>query len=170
MTCLLLAEMPLGFNFIEILLHMANIAILLIVMRFLIYKPVKKFMAKRASEYATRDAETEKSKADAEALKEKYESLLNNAQSEALRISEDATLVANASAERIIQDAKKKATTIIEKTEEELRIKATEDKEAMAGAISELAVAMATKILDREFRQKDNDAVINLIVGEWKKN
>ncbi|MDR0751744.1 MAG: ATP synthase F0 subunit B [Christensenellaceae bacterium] len=166
---LILAAMPLGLNFIEILIHFFNIVILVVVVRFLLYKPIKKFMASRAESYAKQAEDAEKTTTVAVELREKYELLLDNAQKEAVKITEDAAVSANLNADQIINDAKKKASVIIEKAEEDIKIKVAEQKEAMAGAISELAVAMASKILDREFRQKDNDAVINLLVGEWKK-
>ncbi|MDR0695976.1 MAG: F0F1 ATP synthase subunit B [Christensenellaceae bacterium] len=169
MMPILISAAPLGLNLIEILIHLFNILILVVVVRFLLYKPIKKFMAKRAQEYATQADVAEQTTGEAKELKEKYENLLDNAKKEAVKITEDALAVANANADSIICEAKKKASVIIEKAEEEIKIKEAEEKESMAGAISELAVAMATKIIDREFRQKDNDAVINLLVGEWKK-
>ena len=59
---LILAEMPLGLNPLEVLLHLLNFAILLIAIRFLLYKPIK-FIAKH--ENNSSQEKTSKIKAEA---------------------------------------------------------------------------------------------------------
>jgi F-type H+-transporting ATPase subunit b len=168
MSSLISAEMPLGLNLIEVLFHLLNICILVIAVRFLLYKPIKKFMAKRAELYKEKEAETEKYNSEAQELKEKYEKLVSDANSEAMLITKEAALVASAQADAIINQAKTEATAIFEKAESDIALRTKDEKDAVANAIVELAVDISNKVLSREFRQKDNDKIIDRIIDEWK--
>ena len=64
--------MPLNIDWQQILLHLLNFAILAGGLYFLLYKPVKQFMAKREAHYAAREAGVKQLEADAEALKKQY--------------------------------------------------------------------------------------------------
>ena len=58
---MVLTGLPLNIDFQQILLHLANFAILFVGLYILLYKPVKDFMAKREAHYKEMDDEaTEK--------------------------------------------------------------------------------------------------------------
>ena len=74
--------MPLNIDWRQILLHLFNFCILAIALYFLLYKPVKNFMAKRSARYEEEAAESAKLKAEAEELKKQYSDKLTNADAE----------------------------------------------------------------------------------------
>lgn len=76
--------MPLNIDWQQILLHLLNFAILCGGLYLLLYKPVKDFMARRLTQYEAREAETRQREADADAMKEKYQSMLRQAEQEIL--------------------------------------------------------------------------------------
>lgn len=62
--------MPLNIDWRQILLHLLNFAILAGGLYFLLYRPVKDFMAKRERHYRDIDERAEKTLRDAEAHKQ----------------------------------------------------------------------------------------------------
>ena len=123
--------MPLNIDFQQILLHMLNFVILFAVLYFLLYKPVKKFIDDRESEYkkASDEAKGKLEKADkaiseldeklsekeSEAEKkragilsdtqEKYNKKISEAETEAKRIIDDAREQADAIRKKAVSES-----------------------------------------------------------------
>lgn len=170
MLITLMAEqgLPLGLNFFEILIHMLNLAILIIGMRLLLYKPVKKFMDKRSQEYVKAEQESEQKKIEADNLKLQYEKLVEDAHQNAISISKESQASAMIQADEIIEEARKEAQGILQRAEAELNNNEALQKEELSNSVSELAVDMASKILKREIKTEDNDEVIANLIEQWK--
>lgn len=110
-------NIPLNIDWQQILLHLLNFVILAGGLYFLLYKPVKQFMAKREEHYRSVDAQAEQKLQEAEQRKADYESRLHEAQAEisetrakAQRETDQAVRQqldqAQAQAEQIIADAR----------------------------------------------------------------
>ena len=74
--------MPLNIDWQQILLHWMNLAILTGILYFLLYKPVKQFMAKREEYYKGLEQQASDKIAQAEQLKTEYQSKLDAAEEE----------------------------------------------------------------------------------------
>ena len=162
------SQLPLGLDFIEILIHMFNFFILITGLSLLIYKPVKNFMAKREEEYRIIAETSQNNEQDALDLKEKYEDLLNKAKHEAVLISEQAEIAAKEQKQEIIDTAKAQASKIIEKAQKEMLEEKEKFKKELVYTVSELSLEIAKKILEREIKQEDNDVIINSVIDSWK--
>ncbi|MCQ2530670.1 MAG: ATP synthase F0 subunit B [Lachnospiraceae bacterium] len=138
---------PLNIDFQQILLHLLNFAILFFVLYLALYKPVKNFIDKRKAGYQELDDQTKENLDKANALKEEYESKLQEADSEAADIKNKAMDEANAMAKTRTDEAKAEAELILEKA----RKQAEEEKDrivAEAGdQIEELAKEAAKKAI-----------------------
>lgn len=111
----LLSGIPLNIDWRQILLHLLNLAILFLILYFLLYNPVKKFMEKRKKHYEEQNAESEAKLADAKANKEKYEKLLTNAEEEIAEKKRAAIADARAESEKIIKSAEEESSSILKK-------------------------------------------------------
>ncbi len=111
----LLSGIPLNIDWRQILLHLLNLVILFLILYFLLYNPVKKFMEKRKKHYEEQNAESEAKLADAKANKEKYEKLLTNAEEEIAEKKRAAIADARAESEKIIKSAEKESSSILKK-------------------------------------------------------
>ena len=111
---------PLNIDWQQILLHVFNFVILAGGLYFLLYSPVKKFMAKRDEQYRKMDSDANEKLASASALEQQAKERLDHVEDEIMekRIQAEAELdkysaaqmqEANAKAEKIIADAKKTA-------------------------------------------------------------
>ena len=65
----LLSGIPLNIDWRQILLHLLNLVILFLILYFLLYNPVKKFMEKSKKHYEEQNKESEAKLADAKANK-----------------------------------------------------------------------------------------------------
>jgi F-type H+-transporting ATPase subunit b len=165
---LILAEMPLGLNPLEVLLHLLNFAILLIAIRFLLYKPIKEFIAKRENEFKSREDESKRLKAEAEELKTKYEKMISDAEKNIAETALKAAEKTKSTSTEILSKARVEADEIM------LRAKAEADNELnkalpnIKSASGELAIMIASKVLSREISVEDMDKLIDDCIFKWK--
>ena len=67
--------MPLNIDFQQIFLHLLNFTLLFAILYYLLYSPVKNFMAKREAYYADMEKEANAQLASAQQEKEEYSAL-----------------------------------------------------------------------------------------------
>ena len=130
-------SIPLNINLQQILLHVANLLILFLVLYFVLYKPVVKFMDKRDAHYKEIDKAAEDKLAAASATEAEYTKRMEETEQEiAARRSEAQKALAAESeaqakeardkAEQIIVDARKTAEAehdrIIAEAQDEIRV------------------------------------------------
>lgn len=140
----------------DLVINIANIVILFLITKALVYKPVKKFLTARKEKLEAENAKAEALMAEANEKQETYDALLADAQNEKARILQTARAEAQAQAEDILAAANADA----EKTAAEAAAAAEEEKrQAVAGAkdeIAELAVALSGKIMGRAASDRDD--------------
>lgn len=143
--------MPLNIDWQQILLHLFNFIILFAILYFLLYKPVKQFMDKRAEYYKNLDDEANAKLAESEKAKEEYEKRLANAEDEisaqkkkAYKEIEEANAAlikrAEKKAEKIVADARKNIEYDRAKMLKEAQTEITD----MVASAAEKLVAQAT--------------------------
>lgn len=116
-----MSNLPLNINFTQIFLHLLNFLILFAILYFLLYKPVKNFMAKREQTYRDMDDKARDNLKVSEEAKVQYETKISEAESEISQMKaksrqeiEDKKGIqikaAQDEAERIIREAKEEAS------------------------------------------------------------
>lgn len=156
-------------SWIYIVLHIVNLAVLVILLKLFLYKPMKKFMAKRREELnkeiSSLDEAASKA-ADERSLLERKEKELEQKQRTDYY---EAIKKANASAEELIKAAEKDAAEIISQAE----LKAEEIKKNAGEEIREasavMAVDIAAAILPGKLSKDEHEALIEASVAEAKK-
>lgn len=147
------------FNVRDILLHILNTVILFIAIRFLVYKPVRKFL----------NARTERVENDLSQAAEKREqatALLHDAEAEKkamdasfAAMQSESAMRAQQTGEQLIADAKAQAQQIVDKAHEDAAsIKAAAQEEMQAQALA-MAVEIAEKLIGRELAVRDNETL-----------
>ena len=111
-------NIPLNIDLQQILLHLLNFTILAFGLYFLLYKPVKDFMAKREAHYAAMDAEAEEHLAKAKESEELYRARLDSAEGEIAELRRSAA----ADMERLSEQRSREAEAEARKTERRCRI------------------------------------------------
>ena len=105
--------MPLNINLQQILLHWMNLAILTGGLYFLLYKPVKDFMAKREAHYRSLDEEASAKLAEAERIKAECQARLDSADEEIRQMKAKSQQAVQKSAEEQLAQARSQAKQIV---------------------------------------------------------
>ncbi|MDE7390595.1 MAG: F0F1 ATP synthase subunit B [Lachnospiraceae bacterium] len=153
-------------NIWQILISLCNLLILFLILKKLLYKPVKKAMADRQQSIDDRYSAAKKAEELAEQSKAEYEDKLKNAGSEAKSIVKSATDKANRRSDKIIADAKEKADVIVKQAKNEAEL---EKKKAVADVhkeIVEVSAMLTEKILEREITSADHRDFIDSFIKE----
>ena len=125
--------MPLNIDFQQIFLHLLNFTILLGGLYFLLYRPVKDFMAKRTAYYEDLDRQAKERLAEAERSQEAYRQKLDQADAEIRQKNEQAQQAAldaareeaQAERERITGEARKEIPGMVAQAVEKLVLEST---------------------------------------------
>ncbi len=139
----------------DLVINIANIVILFLVTKALVYKPVKKYLNARKEKLAAAAAEAETQRKQAEEKQAEYEALLADAGNEKARLLAQAEAEAQARASQIVADAEKDAAETAREAQAKIQ---TEKEKAVAEAkdeIADLAFALSEKILGRAATDAD---------------
>ncbi|MBO4914840.1 MAG: ATP synthase F0 subunit B [Oscillospiraceae bacterium] len=106
--------MPLNIDWQQILLHLFNFAILTGGLYFILYKPVKDFMAKREQHYKELNELAEQDRAEAEKLRKTMQDKLDAAEEEIAAMRTRASDEIDAEKQRQLGEARAEARRILE--------------------------------------------------------
>ena len=139
--------MPLNIDWQQILLHLLNFVILAGGLYFLLYKPVKTFMAKREAHYAEREAEVRKLEDEASAIKAQMEEARVRTDEELQRERERAHDEMEAEKQRQLEEARAQARGIIATASQTAEMRAKKTVEDAREEIRSMAVDMVEKLV-----------------------
>ncbi len=151
-------------NLWQILISLLNLTLLFLIIKFFLFKPVKKMIAKRQQEIADEYSEVENANRAAQAAREKLEGELSTAKIRAEGIIKDAADVAATRGEKIVAEARGEAEGIIRqaKTAAEQELRSAEA--AIKGEIVGVSTILAEKLLEREINQRDHAQFIDSFI------
>ncbi len=148
------------FNLVDILQHVLNIVLLYIILRALVYKPVREYMKKRQEGLERQRFEISEGKSEVRDLKAKYEQSLSGAKAEAESKVRDGVQRADKAAKEIIEKAERDAKAILAEAREQAALEQGRIESAIKNEVADLALELASRILEREVSADDNHAVI----------
>ena len=132
--------MPLNIDWQQILLHMLNFVILAGGLYFILYKPVKSFMAKREQHYKEMNDAAEANRAEAAALRKASQEKYDAAVDEIVHMRTKASDEIEAEKQRLLGEARAEARRILETAGKTAEMRS---KKALADSNDELrALAM----------------------------
>ena len=148
-------------NIWQILISLANLAILYALLKKFLYKPVKNVIAARKAELDAQYAAAAEAERAAEASRDAYAAKLEGAQAEADGIIHEATATANRRGDRIVADAREKAADIVRQGEMEAALEKKKAQESIRRDITEVSAALAEQLLGREMNADDHAGMID---------
>lgn len=151
----------LDINVWEIILYIVNIVILFFFLRWLLYKPIAKFLNNRTDSIQKQLNEAAKKQADAEQLKAKYDTMMADAQDLAAQMISWGRKAADDQAKQIITEAESDAKEIRERADRYIEEQTKQAVREMRDHITQLAIQIAEKILEREVSYDDNKLIID---------
>ena len=144
-----------------IIFTLINTLIIFLIFRFFLYKPVCGILDKRKEMAAAEIAEAKAAKESAAKAEQEYLDRLAEAKTEAAEIVKQATARAQAREEEIVAEANKQAQSIRAKAESDIERDKKRAINEIKDEISEMVVLAATKVVEREISEKDNEEIIS---------
>ncbi|MCQ2440570.1 MAG: F0F1 ATP synthase subunit B [Clostridia bacterium] len=150
----------------DLIINIINIVVLFVIVKALVYKPVKKFLSERTKRVEDTVKQAEEKLIEAENTVRQKDSIIAEGESKASAIISEAEDSAQKNASAIIEEANKKAEQIIEKA----RKNATYEHDTMLNSAKEeiagLAINISEQILLREVKKEDNQRIIDDFFAE----
>ncbi|MCI6956114.1 MAG: F0F1 ATP synthase subunit B [Candidatus Faecousia sp.] len=159
-------ESFLGVNPWTALFILLNTLTIFFVAKKFLLKPVMKIITERQQEIDNLYADAGAAKEQARQLQESYQQKLNAAQETSDRIVKEAVARGQSREEQIIRDANAQAAAVMDKASRDI---AQEKKKAINDAkneISDLAMAIAGKVVERELKESDQADLIDGFIRE----
>ena len=162
---------------LDLLFEMAfiwfNVAVIILILAKLLYKPVRTFLVNRRERIA---AELEKAAADMKDAEEKrslYESKLAGAAGEREEILEAARKTASEREAKIIENANGEARLIMDRARNEIEREKEKAKDEMRTQIIQVSAMMAEQLLGGGMDEDKKDKILNEAIAElgdavWK--
>ncbi|MGI6498454.1 MAG: F0F1 ATP synthase subunit B [Oscillospiraceae bacterium] len=148
-----------GLNPLDIVVHIISIVVLFLLLRLLVYKPVRAFISKREGKVAKQLEDADAAEQKAKALQTQCSEELTEAKAQALQIVRGGEEKAIQSADSILDNAKKEAGVILENARKQTEEDRRRAIASMQEDLSNLTLEIAGRILRRELRLEDNRAV-----------
>ena len=158
----------LGLDWRSMLFYLGNLVILIAVLVLVLYKPVKRILAKKRKSIQDTFDENEKLKAEGEKLKAEYEKKTEELKSENARVTAEVAKNAQERADAIVAEAQEQAKAIVDAAKKDAVYQKEQLKNEYRDSVNSLAVQVAQKLLEREISDADNSALIEQVLSDWE--
>ena len=152
---------------IKLGLQWLNVVVLFVFLTFLLYKPVKNFMAARAERISGDIDSARLSSEKAEALKADYQKMLDNIDKEREEILNEASRAAVKKHDQIIFDAQEEAKHIKTKAKNEIKIERENAANEIKNQIIEISSLIASRFVEVSVDQQTRDRYIDEALADW---
>lgn len=157
-------------NIWQIVVSLLNLVILFLIIKKILYNPVKKMLQQRQDSVDKQYQEAEKANANALENQKMYEEKLSAASLEADGVIQSAVDTAKAREKEIIADAKEKAENILLKAENDAKLAVLKAEETIKQEIIGVSTVLTEKLLEREINQDDHKKMIDSFIDDIGEN
>ena len=148
-------------NIWQILLSLANLLIMFLILKRFLFKPGQKVFDTRKEEVDTMYAQANESRSQAEDMKREYETRLAAAREEADGLVRSAVQTAQKRSDAIVAEASSQASHLKQKASEEIAQERRQMLQDVRGEISDIAVSIASKVVEREINAQDHQDFVD---------
>lgn len=141
--------------------QICNLFIQIYLIKRFLFKPINDILEKRRGMADKEIKEARQSRAEADGLKEKYESSLSDAHAEAARIVADAQKEAQSKADSLIHDAETDAASLRRRAAADIEQERRKAINEVKDEIGDLAMDIAGKVVEKEINEKDHRQLID---------
>ena len=148
-------------NIWSILVSLANLLIMFLILKRFIFKPVQKMMAARKQQVDQIYQDAKENRDSAINMKQEYEARLAAAREEADGLVRNAVQTAQRKGDAIVAEANSQASHLKQKAEQEIAQEKKQMLQDVRGEISDIAVSIASKVVEREVKKQDYDGFVD---------
>lgn len=146
---------------INFLYHIINLLILYFFLRWLLYKPVLKFMQKRRENMQEQKKNIENSASEALNLKNEYTEKMNMLEKESQTILEQARELAQGQSEKILEETRQQLNDDVTKSKNQMDWERKKIFDDLKSESVILAIDLSKKIIQREITIEDHRKIID---------
>ncbi|MDY0023333.1 MAG: F0F1 ATP synthase subunit B [Candidatus Izemoplasmatales bacterium] len=147
-------ESALGVNLVDMLIQIGATLILVLIVKFFFWGRITEFLEKRKNIMTDEMESAKKENLAAQELKEKREQEYNKLKLDSKEYLESAKSRAEQERLRIIEEAKKNADQMMERTKKEIEAEKIKAKSTLKKEVVDLAAVIAEKIIKQEVDEK----------------
>ena len=148
-------------NIWSILVSLANLLIMFLILKRFLFKPVQKMMAARNQQVDQIYQDAKENRDSAINMKQEYEARLAAAREEADGLVRNAVQTAQRKGDAIVAEANSQASHLKQKAEQEIAQEKKQMLQDVRGEISDIAVSIASKVVEREVKKQDYDGFVD---------
>ncbi|MCI5816969.1 F0F1 ATP synthase subunit B [Ruminococcus sp.] len=145
----------------SLLFTLLNTLILFLVIKHFLFGRVHAVLEARQQEVAKTYQEAEDASKHASQLEQEYTGLMQNAKTESEQLIRNATRTAQTRSEEILAQARKDSGDMLEHAAEQIEQDKKRARNQLRGEISDLAVEVARKVVERDLNSGDHDRLIS---------
>ena len=156
----------LGFNAGDIVFQLICFVLLLAFLKKVAWGPLINIMKERETHVATQIDEAEKTRAQASKYVEEQREILKQSRVEAQALIENAKKQGDAQREEIVVAARTEAERIKENAKREIEVEKEKAVAALREQVASLSVLIASKVIEKELTEADQEKLINEYLQE----
>ena len=141
-----------------------NMLILFTVMKKLLFKPVMNILEQREAEVQKIYDDANEANEKAASLEKEYSEKMAQAREEAGEIIKQATLTAQKREKEIIESAHEEVASMTRRAETQIAQERKKAYQEIKNEISDISVAIAGKMVQREIKAEDHEALISQFI------
>lgn len=150
----------------EILVTMCNTLSTFLIIKKLLFKPVKKMLAAREQEVQAMYGAAEQTQSEVESLRQEYTERLSQAKAEAAEIVGSATRRAAVRSEEILRESSQQAAAMMKKAENTIEQERKKAMNELKDEVAGLSVMIASKVVERDVKQADHERFIEEFIDK----
>jgi F-type H+-transporting ATPase subunit b len=125
------------------------------------WKPLLKALENRENMIRSSIADAEKAQQELETINQQSDNVLAKARAESQAILVDGKVAAEKVKEDTLNQAKEKATAIIESAEKQIQVEKDKAISEIKGEVANLAIQVAEKLIQKNLNRDDNQSLID---------
>ena len=145
----------------DLIFTLINTLILFLIIKHLLFGRVNKVLEERSKAVSDTYKDADEANEKAHELEKQYAELMAGAKEKSAQIISDATKKAQRHSDEIVMQAKSEASAIKAKADEDIERQRQRAVNQIRDEISDIAVAVAEKLVEREIDSEDNDRLIS---------
>lgn len=153
---------------IQLAIQWLNIALLTALLIFILYRPVKKFMADRAARIRSEIESAQAQRQEAQELREKYELLIADIEKERDEILHLAHKKAVEKSDQMLMDARREAEALADRALAEVALERKNMENDLKKQVVELAFLMAGRFVEVSVDRETQDRLIEEAFSGWE--
>lgn len=153
-------------NLWQILIALLNLVLLFLIIKFFLFRPVKKVLEKRQEQLDSQYEAAAAAEREAIENRRMWEEKLEGANLYADDILKNATENAKYRGEKMVEEARLQADSIIRMAQNEAELERKKATEGIKREIVEVSGVLAEKMLEREINTDDHRALISSFIEE----